>query len=136
MAGVHQMLAGVFDTGPRVSITDQNVADITLTPTDATATYTLQSGGNVVNHNSLLLEQWLLKGAAGDYEARATVLSGDPPNSGTLNTWLALSTTRSWSQTQTTPGVRSGEITVEIRDATTLAILDSATINITAEEGV
>jgi hypothetical protein len=77
-------------------------------------------------------EVWMTSGALANFECRATLQSGTTPNSGTLNTWLPLTTARSWTQ------ISGGAIVVtvlliEIRNASTLAVLDSAVITMDVE---
>lgn len=82
------------------------------------------------------LETWL--GSPGysssSYETRATLQSGDPLSSGTTGMWQALSSSREWQQQATVPGTTlSSTLLIEIRNATTLAVVDSATIILTSE---
>lgn len=77
---------------------------------------------------------------AADYEVRATVLSsfdgaGTIAFNGTLNTWQALGTTRTWELVSTFVNAATDRNAVrviffEIRDAATLDVLDSATITL------
>jgi len=53
--------------------------------------------------------------------------------SGTLDTWLALSSSRSWSLAQNSPGVSRAVINVGIRRVSTTTILASADIEMNAE---
>lgn len=66
------------------------------------------------------------------YECRATLVTGDTPSTGTLDTWQDLATTRSWSLHQVGVGSLACQLTLELRlaGADTLA---SATITITAD---
>lgn len=63
---------------------------------------------------------------AGEYEVRATAVSG-APDSGATGTWLDLATSRLWSKATGT-----AVLFMEIRDAVTLAVLSSATITLQA----
>ena len=68
------------------------------------------------------------------YEVRATKVSGDTPNAGSaLNTWLSCSTTRSWALYLTGVGRFDCVLTIEIRDAATQTIRDTATITLMAK---
>jgi len=75
--------------------------------------------------------EWLLTGSNSDYEARATLVSGSTPSTGTLDSWLGLGTDRTWTLTSTSSA--QSVLTIEIRDATTLEVLDSATITLETE---
>lgn len=67
------------------------------------------------------------------YEIRATVLSGDTPSGSALNTWLPLSTARSWSLTASGPTQsKSCDLSVEIGLLGTSTPLSTNTSTITA----
>ena len=99
----------------------------------ATASYTISSDGKVRNQASTILESWLLNGSASSFEVRATVTSGSL-SSGTTGSWLACSSDRTWSVVNSAAdnSTISVVMTVEIRDASTLVVADSATITIEA----
>jgi hypothetical protein len=74
------------------------------------------------------LETWLLNAAnAGLYESRMTETIGTL-TSGTVGVWQVLSTTRTWSLTQAVVGSSNCTATIEIRQASTLLVLATATI--------
>ena len=75
---------------------------------------------------------WLYAGQASGLEIRVTQNSGDAV-SGTLNSWLPLSSDRTWSLSRLTNGTNSGVLTVTIRNASTWEELDSATVILIAE---
>ena len=121
---------------PTVSIVDQFIS-ATRPSAASTAGYRLNSSGiaeSLSNLTYTTLETWLLSGAASAYEARATLSSGTL-SSGTTGTWENLGTSRSWSVVDSVWDGSQAEavIVVEIRDATTLMILDTATITLQAE---
>lgn len=69
------------------------------------------------------------------YEARVTLTAGDSPSGSAVGSWLALSTTCTWSSVD---AVADGSsvyctLTVEIRNATSLAVVATATVTIIAE---
>lgn len=115
-----------------VSIANQNVQRIVVDPADATASYALESDGDIAT-NLVDSGDWITpKAAAGaDYECRATVVSGTF-TSGTFGSWLALSSTRTWTLTQTTLGTSTASMLIEIRRASDGTVLDSATISFEA----
>ena len=83
-----------------------------------TASVQFQSDGDIVAPSgtpSASLGDWVdpKSSAPGDYEIRATLISGTTP-SGTLNTWQALTSSRTWSITAS--NTRSAQIFFEIRD--------------------
>ena len=79
---------------------------------------------------------WATPVAAGngdDYEIRATLNSGSTPT-GTLGTWLALTSNRQWSISSTgAAGLVTCNLTLEIRDASTLVVEDSCIAILTAD---
>lgn len=113
-----------------VSISFQNIIKVGTGATSVTASYTLDSDGKVYKNASAELETWLISGAAADFEARATLQNGSTPTSGTMDTWLALSSDRTWSLTAAA-GVSDGcQFLIEIRRASDGVILDSASIQL------
>lgn len=82
----------------------------------------------------VLIGGWVTSGVPTDYQVRATSISYDqePPN-GTFDTWLNFDFTREWIL-ETYAGFygdyheKNATILIEIRNATTLAIVDTATI--------
>lgn len=118
--------------GAGVDLSDALAYNFAIDPSDATATFSVTSGGTATNTGAAG-QTWLLSGAAGDYDVRATLASGSSPTGSALATWHDCGTTRSWTLTQTTVGLNTCTLTVEIRNGTTLAVLATATITITAE---
>lgn len=122
---------------PRVLISDANLTDLTTDPTSCSVSYQLTSAGvaNAITTSSGTgaIENWVTPtGAAGaNYEARVTVNSGTL-TSGTTGTWTALSSTQTWNVTRSTVGTKACNITVEIRLTSSGTVLDSATIDLSA----
>lgn len=83
------------------------------------------SAGGTFNYSG----EWLTSGSASSVEVRATLQSGSTP-SGTLNTWLNLGTTRSWTLSRTGIGTSSCVLLVELRNAASGTVLDTATITL------
>lgn len=135
MTGMLAAITGYGETAPAVSISlsDQSVFD--SSPTTAVASYTINSTGTVTDHDSNVLESWLLGGGtASNYEVRATVVSGTL-TSGTTGSWLSCGTTRTWAISN---GARDNStvtcvLTVQIRLASTGIVQDSATVTLSAE---
>jgi hypothetical protein len=71
---------------------------------------------------------------AASFEGRWTNTSGTPTSGDLTATWLGLGTTRGWTVSRGTVGTTACTGTVEIRDASTLAVLASASITITCTE--
>ncbi len=113
---------GALGGSSPVNITNQTVEGSGLggyrLNSDGFAYSRLSAGGGYTN----LLEAWIVPqvGMAG-YEARATLNSGSL-STGVTGSWQALDSARSWASTS------SATLLIEIRDGTTLAVLDSAII--------
>ena len=77
--------------------------------------------------------EWLSAGTPANYDCRWTTLSGTL-STGTSGTWQNLGTTRAWSRNAGAGvGVMTCRGTLEIRDAATLIVLATATIQLDAE---
>jgi hypothetical protein len=71
--------------------------------------------------------EWLVSGAASNYEVRATLDSGSlTAGSSATGTWLSLTSNRSWFIDLG----GSADLTIEIRNASTLAVLDTASVSL------
>lgn len=122
---------------PRVLISDATLTDLTIDPSICIVSYQLTSAGvaNAITTSSGTgaIENWVTPtGAAGaNYETRATVNTGTL-SSGTTGAWTALSSTQTWTVTRSTVGTKNCNITVEIRLASSGTVLDSATIDLSA----
>ena len=75
-----------------------------------------------------LFWKWPATGDASDYEIRIDITSGSL-TSGTTGSWINLGTTRTWRLTRTTIGTSNASGTVQIRDATTHAVLLSRSVS-------
>lgn len=126
----------------RVAINDASITRVSVAPANADAGYRLHSDGTIDGTSATSLNwaqdlgTWLLLGASGDFETRATLNSGSlNAGSSATGVWLALSTTRAWwgEITADGGGIQDADLTVEIRDAVSLQVLDSAHITIHAE---
>jgi hypothetical protein len=110
---------------------------IAFSLTTATAGVTFRDDGTVVqdkNGNTSVLENWAAptqSGLGSSYEVRATLQSGTTP-SGTLGTWLSISTNPTWSLTATSGTAKNCDLLIEVRPNGG-AVLDSATYSLNAE---
>lgn len=128
--------------GDSISISDRTASAFTVSPTNAGASYALQSDGDIQatqgTNTAVDIGDWISpKGAASDfYEARATVTSGTL-SAGTAGSWLPLGTTRTWTKTAVGgTGEQTCIFTLEIRRAGDGTVVDSATITLEAESTV
>ena len=114
------------------------VPNRTITTTFVSGTHTasvqFQSDGDIVapSGTSASLGDWIdpKSSAPGDYEIRATVTAGTL-TSGTTNTWLALTSSRTWSITGSTN--KTTQVFFEIRDGTG-AVQDDGTITLVLDK--
>lgn len=103
--------------------------------------YQLTSGGaerSLESGTFATIGTWLLSGSPGDYHCRMTMVSGTTFSGSPTGSWLSLSTSRLWTLVDPAAGLPSvqGEGLIEIRDASTLDILDSATVNLSSRRTV
>ena len=129
VAGVWQQ----FFSAAAVAISNQTISDVQI-GTDANATYSVNSDGTVTDTG--FIENWVTptSAAPGSYEVRATKNSGDTPGGSALGTWLALSSSRTWTLNALftgSPSVAGCSLTVEIRLGAT--VLSTATISLSAD---
>lgn len=93
-----------------------------------TVTYSVNSNGTLSGTG--YAGTWNSDSTAGSgYEVKATVTSGSL-TTGTTGSWLALSSNRTWTVTDSTQddGAEQATMTLEIRAVGTTAVLDTATI--------
>lgn len=123
------LLALLAAGGYVVSISNVTVSD---TGAGLDAGYSLQNDGTIDLINSggpSSGGNWVTPAAtpAALFEVRATLNSGSL-DAGTTGSWLALSTSRTWS----TGAGNTANLTIEIRRASDSTVLDSATIDLDA----
>ena len=101
-----------------------------------TASYRIDSDQFVYygdNGSYSSVHRWTSDPVAG-YEARVTIDFGSTPSGSATATWLALTSDRTWSiVSSVSADTQYTEITVEIRDATSLAVVATAFVTIIAE---
>lgn len=135
MSGVLAVLLGAAPDA-LITISNQSITDATGGSRSATAGYRLTSGGNAqsqINLTFTTLEQWCTPTSqASNYEVLVTVTSGSL-STGTAGSWLALSSTQTWTRTATIGTANTCVFTVEIRRVGTSTVLDSATITLEAD---
>jgi hypothetical protein len=123
--------------GDQIALSNVNVSSIGAG--SQTATYTLESDGDVISDSTIFGPvdegDWITPkaNAPSDYEVQATLNAGTL-TSGTTGSWLALTSNRSWTLTQATVGAATQvDLTIEIRKGSG-ATLASATITLEAEQ--
>lgn len=119
-----------------ISISDQYVVDFTGGGRAATAGYRLTSTGSaqvLVDTTFTTVETWCTPTSqASNYEALVTVTTGTL-SSGTAGSWVALSSTQTWTRTASIGSSQFCQFTVQIRKTGTTTVLDTATITLEAD---
>jgi hypothetical protein len=135
MTGIMQAIIGSLG-GDQITLFGVAVSSIGLG--SQTATYTLESDGDIVRATTPLgsadIGDWIIPKASapGTYEVRATLNSGTL-TSGTTESWLALTSNRSWTLTRIIVGAADTvDLTIEIRRGSG-SVLASATVTLDAE---
>lgn len=136
MSGIGVGFFSAASATERVRISNKTALRTTLNVA-ATATYRLSSTGVASASNAAgtliaISGEWLVTGSAGDYQVQGTWQTGTGATGGPTG-WVALSTTRDYTLTAGAGnGTVDRDLFVEIRDATTLSVLDTATISFSA----
>lgn len=106
-----------------------SVSSSSAAPSSAIVSLSLNSSGaySASGDSGSASGTWLTAGTNSDFEARMTG-TGDSP--GTLNTWQALSTTRSWGFNSSTSGLLSFSGTLEIRRVVDSVVVASSTVSL------
>lgn len=103
--------------GPSYPTSSIVCTDEVLSPGIAVAEVDWRADGDIYDQDNTNKGDWILPGdyAPGDYEVRANSASPDTPESGTMDTWLALTSTRTWGVSQNGFGTDIINFTVDIR---------------------
>lgn len=115
-----------------VSLTNAGFSDEATSPDDASVIARFDTDGNVYNNGSSA-QQWLLAGTAAEFEIYVSNAGPDTLASGTLDTWLSLDTDRSFQLQNLGIGSKQAVLTVQIRNAATGDVLDSAVFTLDAD---
>ena len=104
---------------------------------NASASWRIDSDGYMYegyNGTYFATNQWTADAVA-NYEVRATVDTGSTPTGSATATWLACSSDRDWTVTDTTFDelVKSSNLTIEVRDAATATVRATCYIDLYAE---
>lgn len=110
----------------------------TASPTGATCQFELTSGGDIratVTGNTVVdIGDWLVpKVGMSGFDAMLTVNSGTAPTGASTGVWLNLGTTRTWTLVQPVIGTKTNNCTLQIRNATSLTVLATATVVMEAD---
>ena len=142
MAGIHNMILG-NSLAAIVQLTNQTLYDARAAQnSSASSIYSLNSDGTAsvsyLNGPGGTLERWVTNDVASNYDCYATLNSGTL-TAGTLNSWGNLASTRTWGVSASVGSTgtvdKIANITIQIRNASTLTVLATATISLEAAVG-
>ena len=108
-----------------------------ISPTDAQCTLTVANTGSLTTSLGAGDQTWLTAGSASQVDVRLSQVSLTGAGSmggSALATWLNCGTSRVWTLTNTDNSFSTSTFTgtLEFRDATTLAVLDTASVTLEA----
>lgn len=133
-------LGGAAAAGDTVTVNDASISDLAFLTT-ASAGIRFENNGTVdylrlVSGDQLNQYDWVdpTSSAPGSYVIRATqtASTGFGTFTGTLNTWQALTSSRTWQVTRNSEGSFSRTLTIEISDDGGSTTLDSGSVQLTA----
>jgi len=103
-----------------------------INPQDATVSLSLNSSGVLtILADSGTSYNWVTGALPSGYEVRVTATVGSV-SSGTVGSWLPLSTTRTWTVERTILGTKTATLTVEIGLLGASSVLEAGTITMSA----
>ena len=125
-----------FSGEPTISLAPSySVDDSAVSPFTATANFRLTNTGliqQLTSFGTSTIGSWIDDTSlAGNYEARATLVSGTL-STGTAGVYQALSSTLTWGVSRGSTGSKSCTFTLEIRKTSTGVVMDSSTVIVTA----
>ena len=120
-------VAATLKRPAQVSFTTGAVANFQVTPGEASVSVSFTSAGAYTGTGNVesFSGNWItpIAAAGSNYDIRLTVNSGSTPTGSSTGAWLSLGTTRTWTISQSGLGVTTSNVTVEIRNASTLAVM-------------
>lgn len=133
MPGLSGFVAAVASGA--VSLADFTDVEVQHPPSDASTFYQLRSDGKINvsdGTGSAILGDWLLSGAAADYEAKMTVESGAfSAGSGPVGTWVN-PPTEMWRLDRTSLGTSHVVAKLQLRRKADGVVLAEAAIDLTS----
>lgn len=133
-------ISGAYSSGPVIKLTSPVAVSFASGGVSTASTgYRAANDGFIYTAAGASLtfaqqEQWDSQPATvGEYDIRVTVNSGTTPAGSATGSWLNLASTRTWTLTAAIGTTRTCDLTVEIRSATTLAVLATASVTLTSE---
>jgi hypothetical protein len=94
--------------------------------------YVYTSAGSTLSY--VQQEQWdNMPATTGNYEVRATLVSGTTPGGPTIGSWNIVSARQAWTLVTTSGFVKTCVLTIEVRDTATSTVKATATVTLTAD---
>jgi len=121
VSGVLNVLLAIAPSGVVNLTGGGGASDTVAAPGTAQATCQFESDGDIVSitttSGTVDVGDWVTPRAVapGAYEILAHVNSGTSPTGSALDTWLALTSNRSWTLTQVGAGSKTVNMTISIR---------------------
>lgn len=138
MSGMQMMLLGAVGDPAVILLSNQSIADFTGGLSIAQAGYQLTSAGaanEIVGASTNFLETWCTpSGQAVNYEVFVTA-TGSALTIGSLNTWVALSSTQTWRLDAGIGQNLTATLSVTVRRVGTTSPTYTATIDLNADAG-
>ncbi len=136
MSGATSAMVGVLAGGGASAVALAGGSASSIGSGTRSATVRLSNDGNLYHGDTGVFTAqypWKVSGAVADYDVFCTVVSGSV--SGTTGSWLNLATTRDWSVSDPTNDGSDvqAEITLQIRNASTLAVLATGDWSLSAD---
>lgn len=106
---------------------------IDISPNVAEVSLSIRANGTWnASANASYSGTWMVRGVNSDFQVRVTKTSGTATPSGTLGSWLSLTSDRSWTLQKYGTGSSTCTILVEIRSSSTSEVLTSKSITLEA----
>ena len=132
MSGALVAAVGASGDIHSITISNRSVEHTVFDPSDATASYSLENDGDIVVTTDGDIGDWIgPKDSFSDYECQMATVSGTV-TTGTVDSYLGLGTTRTWTKARTTIGISEFVGTLTIRRVVDSVVLGTATITLTA----
>lgn len=122
--------------GVVVEVGDGTVSDVVTSPASAVASITFNNNGTIAisgNSSSYSDTAWASPTGTGTgdaYEIQVTATGSGGTFTGTTGSWVALTTNKQWTLSQSGAGGASRDLTVSIRDTATSTVQDTAAITL------
>lgn len=137
MGAPQQILAALGGGCTIPDLTQGNIVDNVFDPLDTQVDFRCDADGFFYDQKGIgagfvQRSGWIGSCDNTEYEVRLVVNSGDNPTGSALNTWLATSSDRTWTLTQTVVGTKVANVTASIRRTSDDTLIKTVTFAMTA----